>query len=155
MNMLTRTLFSTAGHKRYFQPSMSTQSRPAAGSLPSSPLPLHAVVVVVPGDCEACSFSKKKKSAVSATAFHVYKTSRVHAGLLLGAQPWGLADLLANIVGCFVMGYFHLPADMGSRSYEQVQPALQRIRRWHTSNPSTVLCIRTGFCGALTTFSGW
>mmetsp|Transcript_24512 Transcript_24512/g.70404 ORF Transcript_24512/g.70404 Transcript_24512/m.70404 type:complete len:346 (+) Transcript_24512:51-1088(+) len=48
------------------------------------------------------------------------------------------ADLLANMLGAFVMGLL-------SRIESQLKP-------WH---PSIYVCIGTGFCGSCTTFSSW
>lgn len=163
MYMLATTLSSKPCQKRTSSPAYHKAGAymyiPAQRSVCLPPL---CVVGAATGGCKAtvpqnyCR-SLRKICPLCSSVPCVYRTAWMHTGFLLGELPyaWGLEDLLANAVGCFVMGCSHLPADAGSRNYDKVQPAVQRIRQWHQSHPAATLSIRTGFCGALTTFSGW
>ena len=63
------------------------------------------------------------------------------------------ADLPANMLGCFIMGLFQNGAALGLA----LPLAIAWLLPYHTLQEKSVLHkgITTGFCGSLTTFSGW
>lgn len=64
-------------------------------------------------------------------------TLRYILSIALGTdQPWHLGTLLANVVGCFILGYLSHYFSLND-----------------SSNQSLYLLLATGFCGGFTTFS--
>lgn len=69
-----------------------------------------------------------------------------------GMQLMGIQDLAANVAGCFVMGLIAF--------LQEQAPSDAAAIREHADNGNVALQqasigIKTGFCGCLTTFSGW